>query len=214
MERRSDGNWCCVYCYYSNLIEGHKTVPRDIERALREEFSQDPEQRDNQLLSKAHIEVETRMLGQLQNTNSDVYTPDFICWLHQEFYNQLPEAMRIAKRKDGRIYAIKPGQYRDYMVDVGRHTPPHFEKLSEFMDRFCKFYGGSRIYETNRLIAIAAAHQRLAWIHPFGNGNGRVMRLYSHACLVHHGLDGDSLWTFIQRLSTTQIQVLPNFGYR
>ena len=25
-------------CYYSNLIEGHRTLPRDIERALNEDF--------------------------------------------------------------------------------------------------------------------------------------------------------------------------------
>jgi hypothetical protein len=28
-------------CYYSNLIEGHKKEPRDIEWALRREFSED-----------------------------------------------------------------------------------------------------------------------------------------------------------------------------
>ena len=45
-------------CYYSNLIEGHDTHPVDIERALNEEFSNDPEQRDLQLEAKAHIEVQ------------------------------------------------------------------------------------------------------------------------------------------------------------
>jgi len=45
-------------CYYSNLIEGHKTTPRDIERAMGKDFSKDPTQRDNQLLGLAHIEVE------------------------------------------------------------------------------------------------------------------------------------------------------------
>src|SRR5271156_1235993 len=44
--------------YYSNLIEGHKTLPRDIERALRKEYSPDPANRANQHLNRAHIEVE------------------------------------------------------------------------------------------------------------------------------------------------------------
>lgn len=35
-------------CYYSNLIEGHETHPIDIERALLEDYSDDPEQRDLQ----------------------------------------------------------------------------------------------------------------------------------------------------------------------
>ena len=37
-------------CYYSNLIEGHKTTPRDIERALKQDFSADETQRNHQQL--------------------------------------------------------------------------------------------------------------------------------------------------------------------
>src|SRR5271163_2618770 len=52
-------------CYYSNLIEGHKTTPRDIERAMKADFSQDQTQRDNQQLSLAHIAVEKLMAERL-----------------------------------------------------------------------------------------------------------------------------------------------------
>ena len=45
-------------CYYSNLIEGHRTHPIDIERALAQDFSVDPQQRELQLEAKAHIEVQ------------------------------------------------------------------------------------------------------------------------------------------------------------
>jgi hypothetical protein len=46
-------------CYYSNLIEGHRTHPIDIERALAQDFSSDPYQRELQFEAKAHIEVQT-----------------------------------------------------------------------------------------------------------------------------------------------------------
>ena len=36
-------------CYYSNLIEGHDTHPVDIERALKNDYSNDPRKRDLQL---------------------------------------------------------------------------------------------------------------------------------------------------------------------
>ena len=39
-------------CYYSNLIEGHDTHPVDIERALKNDYSNDPRQRDLQLEAK------------------------------------------------------------------------------------------------------------------------------------------------------------------
>src|SRR5665647_874277 len=45
-------------CYYSNLIEGHDTHPIDIERALKNDYSQDARKRDLQLEAKAHIAVQ------------------------------------------------------------------------------------------------------------------------------------------------------------
>lgn len=45
-------------CYYSNLIEGHNTHPRDIDRALAADYSHDPKRRDLQLEACAHIEVQ------------------------------------------------------------------------------------------------------------------------------------------------------------
>jgi len=45
-------------CYYSNLIEGHDTHPVDIERALRNDYSQDARRRDLQLEARAHITVQ------------------------------------------------------------------------------------------------------------------------------------------------------------
>src|SRR6201988_4334743 len=44
-------------CYYSNLIEGHDTHPIDIERALKNEYSNDTRTRDLQLEARAHISV-------------------------------------------------------------------------------------------------------------------------------------------------------------
>src|ERR1035438_7040514 len=45
-------------CYYSNLIEGHDTHPVDIERALKNDYSQDARKRDLQIEAKAHIAVQ------------------------------------------------------------------------------------------------------------------------------------------------------------
>lgn len=188
-------------CYYSNLIEGHKTTPRDIERAMKRDFSHDQTQRDNQQLSLAHIAVEKLMEERLASEAVDVYAADFLCWLHREFYARLPEPLHWATTKGGKRYRIKPGNLRDFMVDIGRHTPPDFEALPRFMDRFHTFYGDKQILETNRLVVIAASHHRLTWIHPFGDGNGRVIRLQSHALLIRHGIAGHGLWTLSRGLA-------------
>lgn len=188
-------------CYYSNLIEGHKTTPRDIERALRQDFSSDQTRRHNQQLGLAHLAVEKLMEERLADPSVDVYDPAFLCWLHREFYERLPAELQEARTKSGRTYRIKPGQLRDFMVDVGRHTPPDFAALPEFLARFGTFYADPSIRSTDRLVAIAAAHHRLAWIHPFGDGNGRVARLHSHALLIRHGANGHGLWTLSRGLA-------------
>jgi Fic family protein len=188
-------------CYYSNLIEGHKTLPRDIERAQRADFFRDRKQKENQLLAVAHIQTEEAMFAHLPESGVDVYSPEFLCWIHREFYRRLPESMHISRTTTGIEYRTVPGQLRDYMVDVGTHTPPDFTALPAFLNRFREAYSSPDILATNRLIVIAAAHHRLAWIHPFGDGNGRVARLHSHALLHHHGLDGHGLWTLSRGLA-------------
>jgi Fic family protein len=188
-------------CYYSNLIEGHKTTPRDIERALKQDFSTNETQRNHQHLGLAHIAVEKLMVARLAGESVDVYGAEFIGWLHREFYQQLPEPLHWAKTLGGQSYRIEPGRLRNFMVNVGRHTPPQFDALPRFLNRFHEFYGSRDILETDRLTAIAAAHHRLAWIHPFGDGNGRVIRLHSQALMIHHGLDGGGLWTLSRGLA-------------
>ena len=45
-------------CYYSNLLEGHDTRPRDTDRALVNDFSDEPRKRDLQREALAHIHVQ------------------------------------------------------------------------------------------------------------------------------------------------------------
>src|SRR5258708_13079458 len=45
-------------CYYSNLIEGHNTLPVDIDRAMNNELATEPERPNLQLAARAHIELQ------------------------------------------------------------------------------------------------------------------------------------------------------------
>jgi len=191
--------------YYSNLIEGHKTLPRDIERALQADFSSQEDDRRNQLLSVAHIRAEDAMRARLnQEPELSAYEPDFIRWIHGEFYSHLPGSEWRTTSHDGTQHPLTPGEWRDHNVDVGRHTPPDHPALPGFMDRFFAFYTSTVIPATDQLIALAAAHHRLVWIHPFGDGNGRVARLQSQAVLIRLGLDGEGMWTLSRGLARTK----------
>jgi Fic family protein len=63
------------------------------------------------------------------------------------------------------------------------------------MDRFVEVYAFESHRGTDRLLAAAASHHRLAWIHPFLDGNGRVARLFTDCYLICTGMDGYGLWT-------------------
>jgi len=181
--------------YYSNLIEGHRTKPRDIEAAMRKDFSTNPAQRALQIQHLAHIEVQAEMEARLPAMAAgDVCSAEFICWLHEEFYRRLPEELRKVQDEKGKFHEVQPGQLRQAEVSVGRHMGPSSKKLGDFLKRFAKFYGPLVTIEPASLIAAAAAHHRLAWTHPFLDGNGRIARLFTHAWLAKAGVDSGGLW--------------------
>ena len=186
-----------IKSYYSNLIEGHNTHPLDIERAMKQDYSDDPAKRDLQTESLIHIEVQQTMEQRLrEEPELDPTSSDFLCWLHQEFYDRLPEEFKWVKNeKTGEKIYVEGGKLREQDVEVGAHVAPSFDVLSTFMSRFAEFYKVTRFNGHNKLLAVAAAHHRLTWIHPFLDGNGRVVRLFTDAGFMHAGLDGWMLWS-------------------
>jgi Fic family protein len=70
--------------------------------------------------------------------------------------------------------------------------------LPRFLDRFETVYG--RLGRTDTILAAAAAHHRLLWIHPFLDGNGRVARLMSYAMLLDT-LDTGGVWSIARGLA-------------
>lgn len=182
--------------YYSNLIEGHNTHPVDIDRAMRGDFSKDPAKRARQLESKAHIEIQKCIESRIEDDSEIVITSkEFLCWVHKEFYERMPEEYLVVQRADGKTERVIPGETRELEVEVGRHLPPKSECLDAFMKRFKEVYDPHRLKGLNQVIATAASHHRLAWIHPFLDGNGRVTRLMTHAYLKKAKIDGHGLWT-------------------
>lgn len=187
-------------CYYSNLIEGHNTHPRDIDRALSEDYSTDPRKRDLQLEARAHIEVQ-RLIDARADFPKPPASRAFVEWTHREFCSRLPESLLTVENPDTheRLQVV-PGELRQRGVAVGRHVPPPGEDLPAFMDRFEQAYATARLTKPRQAIAVAAAHHRLLWIHPFLDGNGRVTRLMSHAMLLDLGV-GSALWSISRGLA-------------
>jgi Fic family protein len=184
-------------CYYSNLIEGHDTHPIDIERALKNDYSADPRKRDLQREAAAHIAVQAWI--DAGNLRGHAATVDGICEVHKRFSELLPdELLWVTDPQTGKRKRLVPGKLRDEHVQVGRHIPVSPGALPRFLKRFEEVY--SRLGKADSIIAAAAAHHRLLWIHPFLDGNGRVARLMSHGMLLD-ALDTGSVWSVARGLA-------------
>lgn len=82
------------------------------------------------------------------------------------------------------------GEYRRHNVKITKsdHNPPDWIKIDEYMKELVDFinHKDSPKYD---LLKVAIAHHRFVWIHPFGNGNGRTVRLFTYAMLIKLGFN-------------------------
>ena len=194
--------------YYSNRIEGEHTRPSDIERALQQDFSAQADLARKQRLAVAHIRTEAVCEAELDHRRTQgeatdaaarwLYTPEALTWLHAQLFDGLPASdLTLA---DGS--QMVPGQFRQRAVAVGRHEAPTAASLPLFLARWAEVYGRARRGEAS-IVALAAAHHRLAWTHPFLDGNGRVTRLHTHLVLHALGLT-NGLWSPLRGFARTE----------
>jgi Fic family protein len=167
--------------YYTNRIEGQHTRPHELEQALRKDFSHDASLAARQRLAIAHIDAERDLEAQFTGEAhaAGLYSAAAIADIHRTLFDRLPP--EDLKSSEG--VEIAPGGWRSQEVRVGQHVAPAAASVPSLLDRWAAVYGGVRRGEAS-LVALAAAHQRLGWIHPFVDGNGRVMRLHTH-CVLH-----------------------------
>jgi len=190
-----------INSYYSNMIEGNSTHPVDIERATRKDYSSDPAKRNRQIESVAHIDCQRQIEERLaREPNVAITSPDFLCWVHKIFYDQLPDELRWVRNEEtGKKLEVVGGEIRTADVRVGTHVGPASFCLQAFLDRFHQRYG-TQLHGVHPLITVAASHHRLMWIHPFMDGNGRVARLYTDATF-RRILPGYGIWNVSRGLA-------------
>lgn len=184
-------------CYYSNLIEGHDTHPVDIERAMKEDYSQNRAKRDLQLEARAHVEVQQWLDG--TDLREKIFSAELALEVHRRFCAHLPEDLLWVENpeSDERL-RVEPGKWREHDIKVGHHVAISPGSIPRFMRRFEQVFG--RAGRADAIIGTASAHHRLLWIHPFLDGNGRVARLMSHAQMLLL-VESGGLWSVARGLA-------------
>lgn len=79
---------------------------------------------------------------------------------------------------------VNPGRIRDHSVGVARYRGAPHQDCDYLLDRLCSWLNESDLNSdepTKRvpysILKAVIAHLYIAWIHPFGDGNGRTARL-------------------------------------
>jgi Fic family protein len=183
-----------VNSYYSNRIEGIRTTLRDIEAGLAA-LSEEDDVRRLQLLHRANITAQKALERDPCNTPERLASAQALCRLHELLFKGVPEEFLVQRTLRGeRARKVIPGTLRDEEVQVGDHVPPSPWEIPEMLARFEHAYTPGRLHGAVCMVAAAAAHHRLLWIHPFLEGNGRVARLFTDLYLRCIGVAGYGLW--------------------
>jgi Fic family protein len=113
----------------------------------------------------------------------------------------MPEELLWVENPDtGEKIKVISGIHREKTVKVGQHIPPLPENLDMFLKRFDEAYDAKRLSKLQRITSVAASHHRYVWIHPFLDGNGRVVRLMSYAAFKNIHV-GSELWSVARGLA-------------
>ena len=127
-------------CYYSNLIEGHHTYPVDIDRALANDYAQEPERRNLQKEARAHIEVQ-RLIDRGE-APTPVVSTEFILWVHREFCQRLPDDLLwVENLETHERLRVIPGELRQWHVKVGRLVRFDLADIREWVEQRRRPYG-------------------------------------------------------------------------
>jgi Fic family protein len=158
----------------SARIEGNRTtISEYIERKIEND------ERSSERFSEiANVEAAMDFIEESISEGTE-FTHHFIKQLHQLVVGELAD-------EGDRT----PGAYRTWNVEISKsaHTPPDHIQVQSYMDEFIEFINqdGADKYD---LLKTAIAHHGFTWIHPFGNGNGRVVRLLTYALMIKYGFN-------------------------
>ncbi|MBI5446441.1 MAG: Fic family protein [Deltaproteobacteria bacterium] len=118
------------------------------------------------------------------------------------------ELRQVTNERTGETIEVVGGEFRTRDVEVGQHVGPTAQSLPAFLTRFASFYESGAHHGVKPLLAAAASHHRLMWIHPFLDGNGRVARLYTDACFRRVPVLGYGLWNVSRGLARRRAEYM------
>lgn len=149
-------------CYASATIEGANTTVNTVKKAISQKANYDK--------------------GTVMATNCFSCIEKYKdCMLDEETLLGMWSTIVDGVCENEDVRGIK---YRSGAVCVGDYNPPSWDKVQFYMDDFFKLCKA----DIPCLLKACIAHFYLVWIHPFGDGNGRLARFIFSKVLYDGGM--------------------------
>jgi Fic family protein len=163
----------------SARIEGnHTTVADLVEKVISDNVSP----MDEKITEIQNIDKAIRFIDDNVHEGTPINRA-----LVSEIHKILMEGLSFHDRGEG---DPTPGIYRTVPISISKssHKPPAPEFIQDNMDALFEFIQNKKNQQKQfQLLMTAQTHHALAWIHPFRNGNGRLVRLLTYAMLISQG---------------------------
>ena len=159
------------YIQESNAIEGNTLTLAETEVVIRRGLTVAGKPLRDHLEAKNHLEA-FQLLRKLVSEGTQLTEP-ILLRLHTIILRSIEDEWA--------------GRYRNVPVRISgsRHIPPNPAKVPVLMSELFSWYGGS---PAGHAVEIASElHLRIAQIHPFIDGNGRIARLLMNLHLLQQG---------------------------
>lgn len=172
----------------TTAIEGNTLSTDEVQKIVRDGSANLPESR--QYLEREVQNVLTaitRIDTALRNGDRLPLTVDLLKELNFTVLDGIPDKPEVV-----------PGEFRQHDVAVGGYKAPHWTEVPALVDQLVRWLEELRSSVTgessdedrlvNAVVCAILAHLYIAWIHPFGNGNGRTARLIEVLILSESGV--------------------------
>ncbi|MGF3584562.1 MAG: Fic family protein [Thermoplasmatota archaeon] len=162
-------NFAIRFTYNTNKIEGSTLTLRETALLLEKGITPSRRPIEDVKETEKHRKVFYEMLSY----DKEITLPTILSW-HKELFEE-------TKKEEA-------GKIRDYPVEISgsKYKPPYPIELDFLLTEFFDWYKKNR-NKLHPVYLAALVHLKLVTIHPFGDGNGRISRLFMNYILNKHG---------------------------
>ncbi len=167
----------------TTAIEGNSLTEQEVLEHLQGKLKL-PRSKEYLAQEIDNIVAACRSISKQLRSGDDALTPERVC----KFNRQVLEKLEPGE-------GVVAGEVREHSVVVGNlYRGAPVEDCGHLLERLCRWLAGpdfeaaAGLETVHAIIKAVVAHLYLAWIHPFGDGNGRTARLAEFQILLAAGV--------------------------